>query len=420
MSDADEYLKRVADMKKQRFSKGYISTPPPPTKPSLPMKKKRNRGDSPSEVRAPVAPKVAEAVPAKSPNAVSLFDKYFPGNTLKEATVEVCHAPPEDFVEKTVARFVQWRERIIALRSGVEDIGRFLRNAGYEEAKGFDRAYIDSLITNENWTEAKEELEQFCSHPPNTRKGTAQCIRHILRRKSAQQAPPMFSIVRWHHFIDHYGPEANRYPSVSTLVWISSSSTTAFFTVFTQRLLRSVTQALVVAKSGAVQSAYTEQDFSNTASDEEKEEGSNGKGWLVAQQPLLEDSISDACKGLLVFLRLLMPSVSVEGDRKSSGLGVWLSAALTGLDFPLDPDTDRLAHELFRSACDHVRVLGEWKKVQGNTRGALLLAFPEVGPENKTYTSMDCISREDVLALYTLIVVLAKCFRQNVNHLIPL
>jgi hypothetical protein len=140
----------------------------------------------------------------------------------------------------------------------------------------------------------------------------------------------------------------------------------------------------------------------------------------------------DRTRELLRFLRFLMPCGSVEdGAPRSRGLGVWWYSAAASVDLLVDPDTDRALHELFRNVCQHIKTLcdvlrgPDGSKFSNDKRGALLdfLTQRNYRADDvhvKNYWDVADVDQHDLLAMYTLLVLLAKVFHQNQNNLLNL
>lgn len=519
MDEAEAYMKRTSRIRHQHFRGGYASERQkpqvPPTSPVssshehvgqslavLPPKKtkKRQRSPSSSGEALPTAPVVLSAAPGQP--RVSLLDKWFPGNTLKQATVEACHAPPTELVTATVQRVTAARETMILLRSGVEDLELLLSKLSTsgeaDEQPNHHRPSLLSwqdikrVVTRHTAPSVGEAFAQFAKERGDDVAFVRSQLREMMRRKAKVCAPRTVSAKRWHEFLNTCGPEANKAPAARCFLWLSSAHTTALFTVLVQRFLRSVREC--VKRAGNAEEGDDDNDEQrgrvgaageavhhclDINDPEEREaigedadgdadappplnpvdgraEGQTscvGESWLEATQPVLsrdreaahgQVSLTKEQRRLLVFLRLFMPTTEGAvttaqqrggdgdggaprgGPRSSCGYGVWLLACLVALDIPLDPDTDRLVHELFRTCCDQVRLIGECKGVRGDQRGSLLDALrredalPTERAWPKAFTSLDDVGTPELLALYTILIVLAKLFRQNQNRLIPL
>nr|ACS87834.1 hypothetical protein CDFL6B12_07 [Angomonas deanei] len=400
---------------------------------------------------------------------ISLLSKWFPAS-LQEGKLDSAVAPAADFVESTVDRMNKARDYVLALRYGIEDVEMLLKSSRdsfsalwMEQKGGKDdesvedarkRFYwelrgkqIAKLVRASGVTEFKAAVSEFADEVPSTAAGVAAAVCAVARRRRGVRMPLEYSLKGWHEVLDSRGPEAGFVPRLSDILWLSVASATAMFTVLTQRLLhraRALSERRLGSGVTTVQDTQETGDgasdteaegprfFDNTVDEEEEEaedsdapptESTTGD-WIAQSSAELSSSLSTDEKALLAFLRFLMPFSEVEsstGCRRSAGVGVWLYAAFTTLDTPLDPDTARLAHDLFRTCCRHLRTLATWKGVSGGTRDSLLRSFaPRSKGQRVAYEAMKEVSREDVLALYTVVVVLARFFRQNQDHFIPL
>lgn len=486
MDEAADYCKRANKLRYQHFGRGYASEKhkaPLPTSTSaaapaglLPPKKNRKRqhSASPPAVASPAPPRTY------SKPRMSLMDKWFPGTTLKQATVEACHAPPGEYVAATVERVTSAREAMLLLRAGVEDLETVLaelqRQLATTSRAVLTADQVEQIVSPATAPGLAEALAQFAKAGGHSVPFVRSQLRRVMRRKARLHGAPTQSVKRWHEFLNTHGPEAGEAPTTRELIWPSTASVTAFFVVLTKRFLEAATEAGKIAAGerepdvGVDNASQSERQYycdevlsetdgqdapghqillDNTNADKTADGPQPNTCWLVATQLPCTwaggdddggEPLSNAQCKLLAFLRALMPAVEHEtgdGDgedapRRSSGYGQWLLACLVALDTPLVPDTDRLVHELFRTCCDQLRVLGEWKGVNGDQSGALLDQLRREEQEvrtassgdgsvgGKTYGSLADVGKEELLALYTIIIVLAKLFRQNQNRLIPL
>lgn len=471
---------RSPDVKGDESSASHTCTQPPPsTQPSRGITAASD--DTAKGVHGNSGFVTAKPAPTSEPRSsfppplpsqrkrVSLIDKWFPGNTLKEATLQASQAPTVEYVQSTVERATAARERMITLRSGVEDLDELLgdlrketrdsaattnQNPTSVSPVSVVKQEVRRLVSKGNWRVVREALQQFAITDADALHEARRVVGYYLARKASLRTPSTLSVKQWHEFLNLHGPEAGGVPTLSHLVWLSSANTTTLFTVLTQRFLRAVKEGQKVAAGEPITEPEPPRRRLLVMGEDDEEDGEgeqqntseagNGEAathradsgpvtsWLTRTQPVLSEKLTAAQRQLLVFLRVFMPAAaSCDGSpRCSAGFGQWLFASLIAIDTPLDPDTDRLAHELFRSCCDQVRVLGEWAGVQGEHRGALVQALPEVCPAGATsvtadsparsYESLQDVKREDVLALYTIVIILAKFCRQNQNRLIPL
>jgi hypothetical protein len=401
---------------------------------------------------------------------ISLLAKWFPA-ALQEGKLEAAVAPGPDYVEVTVERMNRARDYILTLRYGIEDVETLLKGTRDTHAKAWaevgkealKRHYwelsgrvIEKLVRASGASLFKEALSEFADEVPATPSAVAAAVRAVVHRRRGLCVPLDYSLKAWHDLLDTRGPEAGRAPRLSDVLWLSVAGATAMFSVVTQRLLRGA-RALAEKKSAALLTLeQCSTPYIGVDADEEVEDNiedgprffDNTDGdldsyiskcsstpamsakclWLAESPVAFDATLSAEERSLLAFLRYLMPvredpvaEPQQRVSRISTGLGVWLYAAFTTLDTPLDPDTARLAHDLFRTCCRHLRTMGVWKDVRGSTRDTLLRQFSPRQPCTKaSYASLRDVAREDVLALYTIVVVLARVFRQNQDHFIPL
>ncbi|RNF06489.1 uncharacterized protein Tco025E_07545 [Trypanosoma conorhini] len=479
-SGAEAYLRLASKLKWKHFARGHSSLSQKragvveekvaecaselPMR--LPMKKLKRGHDSDSDgdsdnVASPrlaaVTPAAAASIcsslhsrpPAEKPRngaKITLMEKWFPGRTLGNATLDAAQAPTVDYTELSVARMNAARERLLALRSGVEDV------VNYASLNGDSDAVDDT--TDWNWLELRDALSQLTSRDAfRTKKRVVSAVRWLSASKALSRGVPDSSTPRlWETYLREHGPECGHAPPLSLLVWLDSACTTALFTALVNQMLKWYKQGMkpVTHASHPLEENVVERGESPDVDDEEQEERNYGEDVLEPRDvmeenkkvtnvhhnrpalftslpPLYDSGASEDTISLLSFLRVLMP-VDVEDAsgnfiHRSTGYGIWLYACLSAVDTPLEPDLDRLVHELFRVCCQQIRTLGEAHGIQGGNRGAIVHAFAPRSGDNaprRAYNAMGDVRREDVLALHTLIIVLAKLFRQNQNRLIPL
>lgn len=382
---------------------------------------------------------------------ISLLSKWFPA-VLLEDKLDAALAPSTEFVEATTERMNKARDYVLALRYGIEDMETALKATRDTQAAAWQRAERDDGVSAEGdkrvkyyWelsgsavarltrrcgvTCFKEALAEFADEVPVSTSEVATAVYAVVRRRRRLRVPLDYHPKGWHDLLDTRGPEAGVVPHLSDVMWLSVAGVTSMFATVAQRLLRGA--RALTTPAGKKEEDTTAVDGHRFFDNTEEQDGSKAEEklapsstiWIAKAGLEFAATLSSEQKAVLAFLRFLMP-VSMEsasGRRGSVGLGVWLYAAFTALDTPLDPDTARLAHDLFRTCCRHLRTLGAWKGVRGGTRDALLSTFPTRRRGTAVmYTAMEEVAKEDVLALYTVVVVLARFFRQNQDLFIPL
>ncbi|KAG8342962.1 putative Survival motor neuron (SMN) interacting protein 1 (SIP1) [Trypanosoma vivax] len=412
----------------------------------------------------PPDPKSDGAAPTKH-TKITLMDKWFPGSTLRSATLDPAQAPPLCFIDMSVERMKAAREHLLNLRAGVEDVMRFAHLSSRCAAEDIERS-----IPEWSWLELRDTLLQFASHESFYRKaGVVNAVKNIMLTRPCASIPRVPRSSSWNGYLMRCGPEQGYEPSLSLFIWLDSACTTALFTAAVERLLK-------LYKNGmkpAVYSFYDAQDnpeehttdevgsnsnvsedaasegvnYSDETNDSKQalasqrvgnecqiEEGkfpNTGEGLLFLDKhlpPLSRNGVSDDVISLLSFMRAMMPVDYLDKSGKnvighSTGYGIWLYACFAAVDTPLDPDLDRLVHELFRVCCRQLQTLGEQYNIRGDDRGAIARALdarPTYSSTRCQYNTLSDLRRDDVLALHTIVVVLAKLFRQNQNRLVPL
>ncbi|CAG9583649.1 Gemin2 [Leishmania major strain Friedlin] len=389
---------------------------------------------------------------------INLMAKWFPAS-LQERKLDAAVAPSMMFVEATVDRVNKMREYVLILRYGIEDAEALLEETRQTQSNVWGKKSVDGNSTHqgprrEYWDLSSSEVRQlvrsvglprftqalaeFSDAVFTSHWSAAAAVYRLLSRRRRVCAPMDYNIRAWHEYLNTHGPESGRAPRLSDFLWLSAASTSAMFTATASRLLRgarscaeqiSVSDASLgdrasrTGSEGDFGSSDRPRFFDNTETAAEEEEPVPTRVWLLSAPVNFPTTLSPDQRAVLSFLRFLMPTSHSSRERTTSvGYGVWLFAAFSALDIPLDPDTDRLAHDLFRTCCRHLRTLAAWQGVSGSTRDLLLSKLhprrPDAAPP--LYASLDDICREDVLALYTIVVVLARFFRQNQDHFMPL
>lgn len=439
MNDDAHYLRRVAEIRQKAFgSSGFLSAERSAYSQCL-IKSARNenRNDEPpskrsrasSEGTGSLAPALS-TLPidsrsfqskdsgidrSDSPPAarrIGLMEKWFCGNVLKVATIEHSSAPSQDYVESTMARITEFREKMLLLRNGAEDIESTLK------AYGVAGSTVEG-IPEKVLSQIRSLINQFAFQKSNSLSCAKMQLAEFLRVKQTLSVPTGTSAVEWHEFLNQRGPETPFFPITSFFVFPSSASLTVLFIVLTQRLQKRYRRCKEEEKN-----QENEKSVFPPTLDECTE---NGDGSSAVSISNLNPDLSESERNLLIFLRLFMPVAALGEDNVSpcfSGYFTWLLACLTVLDTPLDPDTDRLASSLFHLCCSQVRAIGELKNVTGEQRGVLADVLLKERERNfsrrKRYNFVEDVGHEELLALHTIIILLSKIFRQNQNKLICL
>lgn len=437
MDSADSYLRRAAQIRKKIFgSSGFLCAEPGP--PALCLNKsfkpesnqgsaskKRSRSPSCSDdcPMLPASPlSLGDQVPqsqrvgaadsevSRSTRRISLMEKCFPRNALKVEAIGHSNAPSQDYVEGTMARIIEIREKMLLLRNGAEDIESALKSFGISKITG-ENLPVEVL------RHMRLLIDQFALQRSNSLHSSKMQLLEYLRIRRSISVPLGVNALMWHEFLNQKGPETPFFPITSFFVFPSSASLTLLFTILTQRLQKQYHLA-------------KEKAMSHLKGDILSSEGvfaKNSNDSATIKFSCLNPNLSESQQNLLIFLRLFMPTVLLHEHEtsaclRSSGYFMWLLACLTVLDTPLDPDTDRLASSLFHLCCAQVRAIGEVKGVEGDQRGALADALKnETGrchTYRKQYDSIDDVGLEELLGLHTIIIVLSKIFRQNQNKII--
>lgn len=396
---------------------------------------------------------------------INLMAKWFPAS-LQERKLDAAIAPSATFVEATVERVNRVREYVLTLRYGIDDVEALLEESRQSHPSAWTQVTASPQRRREYWDLSRADirslvravgvrpivaaLTEFVGEAAAVSPASAaSAVYRIAALRRRVTAPATYNIKGWHEYLNASGPESGRAPRLSDTLWLSAASTTAMFTTVVSRLLRGA--RTFAEAGGAVGGARDGDDASDTKSadgdsvagdrprfydnteDADAEEKGGGaeadRSWLLSTALVFDSALTPEQRAALSFLRFLMPTAHAtpwRGD-SSTGYGVWVFAAFAGLDIPLDPDTDRLANDLFRTCCRHLRTLGEWQRVSGSRRDALL---EKLGSRSTvagsaarplpTYASLRDVCKEDVLAIYTIVVALARFFRQNQDHFIPL
>ncbi|KAK7199835.1 hypothetical protein NESM_000030900 [Novymonas esmeraldas] len=395
---------------------------------------------------------------------ISLLSKWFPAS-LQEHKLDAAVAPATAMVEATVDRVTKMRDYVLILRYGIEDVEALLEETRrshaslwvggdadpsrdeavprrlYWDLRGTDVRKLVRAVGVSPFAQALAEFSEEDGAEFRRPAAVATAVHRIASRRRRVAAPLEYRMASWHSYLDRHGPESGSAPRLSEVLWIGAAGTSAMFTAAASRLLRGARAGAEPAAATAAPEQGDEASdtgdttgwdgprfFDNTEAAVEtmtEAESVTSGPWLLHSPVAFPPALSEEQRSLLSFLRFLMPTAQPSGSRRcSTGYGVWLFAAFSALDIPLDPDTDRLAHELFRTCCRHLRTLAAWKGVSGSTRDSLLRQFrlrsSQAGAAAPTYASLDDIRQEDVRAVYTVVIVLARFFRQNQDRFLPL
>eukprot|EP00796_Vickermania_ingenoplastis_P005041 gene5041-3630_t len=389
MDDVDKYLQRVKQIQKAKFgTSGFVS-----------VAHENRSGNAQLAVGSPSHKRQRDTENSSGETLMrrSLIDKWFPGNVLKVPTIALKDSPPSSYVDITIQRITSARERMLFLRGGVEDMEKTLEDMN-------DDAESSSKVPGRNEKKRLkalgEVLNQFAVQvSPNCIKVDKQVRKYQLIKESLG-VPLQTDAMKWHSFLNANGPETTGLPLTSYFLFPSSASITLLYTIISQRLLNKLKAMKKDRES-------------------DERDGSDIEGRTEEQKRTAEGD-----EKLLSFLQLFMPTKSSDttDGRCISGYCSWILACLAVLDTPLDPDTDRLTSSLFHICCDQVRAIGKKQATGDDHKGALLSVLP-ISPNPigaKSYKSIQDVGREEVLALYSVIIILSKIFRQNQNQMIPL
>jgi hypothetical protein len=456
-------------------SSATLSAPSPLSFPPrlLPMKKKR-RDSSDDEADQPPArhhrsiitnvtpPVEAEDLPCASTQPrVNLAAKWLAMTSFSSLALPTAALPPFDFIEETVQRFAAVRERIAQCKMGVE----FL-------------AEVTDAREDNNWKAHARALHQIFGLQGGTvtRRDAIHLVEELSAAISSLGAPSLDAradLRLWHQFLEGtHGPFAFGAPSMSLMCHVDHAHANTMLHAIITKLHRGSRNQL----PPQYQLRQRECDHDDISEDsngdgaETPPEASSGGGKLFinddqprsfhggnatnehsslimdingSKQYFSAHVTNERSRELLRFLRFLMPCSNnasrsngthvKDGDQtpKSRGLGVWWYSAAACVDLLVDPDTDRALHDLFRCVCQHIKTIyevvtsGEHCDVVVNSkRGALLEHLATAKHLDdvyvKSYWDVSEVDQHDLLALYTLLVLLAKVFHQNQNNLLNL
>jgi hypothetical protein len=438
MSDDDDevqsYLRAVARQTRQVFAQGCGSyrggqpvAPPAPAAPvaqqttavssqgvKLPPRKKL-RSESPDQAPPPAPPPPPAAVRAAtataSPRPPSLLARYFP-SALRAPTLSAIQLPSPPLKAAIVARVEQWRARVAVLRSAVRN-----------DADANDCAAAGLGVRQARLVAAYLQAQR-----------KALCI-----------PSDAANLALWHRFLERHGPTQGKAPPACLVVLLDEPESNALMHVVCTKLVRGQrgTDFVAAAAAGGAE------DDGSDRNDDEAEAKRGGKLFINDEDddnqaveaanddaPIAVVRINDAPSKFssdvsqeqqetLRFFRHLMPLQLDHASTaaSSTGLGAWFFASATAVDLPVDPDLDRLFNELFRACCKHITVLSEHFK---GVDAPLLVRVEQGKADGRTplsrreYWAMGDVGEEEVMALYTVLVILAKILRQNQNNTVPI
>lgn len=472
--DVKSYLRKVSKESYSIFRNGFIggggnnvaslsthAITPTPTPLSfvprrLPIKKKR-RSSSDDEDEAPPRisnrdhevplAHVAAVTTPQPPPRVNLAAKWLAMASFSSLALPLAALPPFEFVEETVQRFTAVRERIGQTRMGIELLQVATTSSFTQRDSWRDRARaIQHVFGLRSASISKEAAESLLSEQEAQLSscGVPSLTEHAELRK-------------WHKFLEGpSGPFAFGAPTISLMSQLDHAhANTLLHTVIT-KLQRGMRNQLPPQTSqrrcddeyfsdmDEVTAGSTEDPSCSHApatsagmlfvNDDDNEDDDHATILDIngCEQQFSSNVKDDRTRELLRFLRFLMPCGSADnGAPRSRGLGVWWYSAAASVDLLFDPDTDRALHELFRNVCQHINTLcdvlhgPEGNKFPTDKRGAMLeyLNQPRHRANDvhvKNYWDVADVDQHDLLAMYTLLVILAKVFHQNQNNLLNL
>ena len=260
------------------------------------------------------------------------------------------------------------------------------------------------------------------------------------------------TLAEWHRFLDENGPTIGNAPQTRLLLLLDEAESNSLMHVVCTKILRGQRGTdFVVAAAGDNSSSVEDSDdelvekdvdapntgklFINDSDDSERDVRDQHSALSDKPIPVrINDFPQSFAAGstqeqieTLKFFRHIMPInvISEAGDvaAKSAGLGVWFYAAAACVDLPVDPELDKQLQDLFKACCKHVTVLSEFFAGAGTTllsrvEAAVSAQKPSSTP--KQYWSLADVGSCEILALYTLLVILAKVLRQNQNNNVPI
>lgn len=467
--DVKSYLRKVSKESYSIFRNGFIggggastsatpaAAPTPLSFPPrrLPMKKKRRSSSSDDDddksERKAIVPSDASA-PQQLPARVNLAAKWLAMASFSPLALPLAALPTFEFIEETVQRFTAVRERIGQTRMGIELL---------------QEATTASFVQGESWSDRGRAVQHaFGIHGVTISRESAVALLNEQEAHIASCGAPSLTepaeLRKWHRFLEGpHGPFAFGAPNVSLMTQIDHAhANTLLHTVITklQRGARNQLPPQRKVDRHCIDESEGDDDAPSSSPQHHPTNDDATSGRLYVNEELDISAVADSDAGavifdingsqqcfdisvndertkeLLRFLRFLMPCGSAaDNDRvpRSRGLGVWWYSAAAAVDLVVDPDTDRSLHDLFRGVCQHLKALYDnLHSTAGNTfpidkRGALLEFLAQrhqqrVDTQVKHYWSVTDVDHHDVLAMHTLLVILAKVFHQNQNNLINL
>jgi hypothetical protein len=262
-----------------------------------------------------------------------------------------------------------------------------------------------NLLPNDHFVE--ETLSQFtkCRQDLLTRRSVLQSLIPQARKRhrggtrtemlesivglSSLVLPETTEAKEWARWVRRTVVERETKAFVSTLLAFEEKQCTALF------------HALVAQLFGS-EEYESEAEYDGEPCTEERSETSD-----VASDVIGNASVPKAVADALTFIGKL-------SNRHS--LGAWLYAALICLDVPLTPSTEIEMQRLLQQCCVSIRTVASFKNIAPDCR----LATRLLTQTTQTIETCADVSVEDVSGVYTILVILAKFYRQGNPSLLPL
>lgn len=414
--------------------------------PRLPRKKRARSDDSGNEAELPAAsvPVVLATPPAPVPvKRENLLAKWAALASSSAFNIPPPALPEVSFVDDVTSKFTLSRERLAA--------ARVLRGALISTFQKVKKATEAKKVNHEAQTSLCSLLQtNFGFH-----RSTSD-VKHMLKVAERWQnrwenvpTARVSSMRQWFIFLgSQHGPFCESVPTLSMVSqWDEATSNNLLHALLTILYKGPRREPLHLKSSGTGNEGTGEDDnegeeskashfFVNDEDDDDVACADKGMDPFLPwdEEEAFPSGLSNEVVDLLRFLRILMPtqrtqsvSTSSSEAQATSGVGVWLYSVLCVADLQLDPDTHRALHSLFRAVSQHIKTLHSDARLQSHAalddkRGTLLswIASKSASSKPKSYWSIDDVDVHDLRALYTLLIILAKAFHQNQNHLVPL
>lgn len=374
------------------------------------------------------APTPPPPVQARRRQPTDLLKRFLPG-LVAPPTLSPEHLPCPEYVAFTVANFDFTRELITAARAALAAAAQTAAERGTDVSvpRGLERpSGLPSTPDVKGWF-------GFVG-------------RYAHTRPSAAGVPDVVDIA--------YGPPLRALAHTDYVCSVSLLVATC------RNALRSAAHAATItaglnddADDGGSEAGEDDQARPPGAPGSDKDDNDDGVTQAAPESASnhVKPKCDDALRMSAPLLRLVTQAAYAADDTAAlrfagflryGGGGAWLFAALAAVHVPIDPDTERLLGEVFRTATKHLGRLCAMRPElapMANASFAAGTAVTEATPwhldvprdrlyvrqrrpacEVRVELSREGLTAADVAAVYAVVVVIGKVFRQANPSLMPL